>query len=206
MSRVWASALALALVVFGSGCTQASDSSNQGDAAISEGPWTTLSLNGLASVQVPARWYTTAYRGTAATVYFPSRFVSSIRFTGPCASGRAQTVCTTQNWFPADWRTPTDGVIALWSHAEFPGTAGPALSTLPGKPTTIDRRPAKVWTGPATSRCATGADTEVDASVRQDAQGYPGERFDLTACLGPAATPQDRTDVLRMLRSLRIKQ
>ena len=35
--------------------------------------------------------------------------------------------------------------------------------------------------------------------------GYPGERFDMTACLGPHVTHADRAAVYTMLHSLKIR-
>jgi hypothetical protein len=165
----------------------------------------TLSLSGWASIRAPASWDTTTYRGEPATVSFPLRFLSSGQLTGPCTTGSPKAACTTQNWFPDDWRTPADGVVVLWSHAEFPA-AGSGLTHQPGRPTTIDHRAASVWSGPATSRCPSGAGTELDASVREVAHSSPGDRFDMTACFGQGVTPQDRSAVGRMLHSLRIQK
>jgi hypothetical protein len=173
-------------------------------AAIDPQAWVTLPLAGWASVEAPARWSTTTYRGYPAPVYFPLRFVSSDPLTGPCASGRSKSACATQNWFPDGWRTPADGVLVLWSHAEFPGSAGPALSHQPGRRTTIDDRPAKVRAGAATPSCPDGAATELDVSVREVAHSYPGDRFDLRACFGPAAPAADHAAVRRMARSLHV--
>jgi hypothetical protein len=164
-----------------------------------------ITLSSSATVRAPARWHTSTYRGEPATVYFPIRFLSTDPLTGPCTTGSQKAACTTQNWFPDGWRTPADGVILLWSHAEFPQVSGPALNHQPGRLTTIDHRAAKVWTGPATGHCPDGARTETDASVRQAAHSHPGERFDLVACFGPTATSQDRSDVARMLHSLRVR-
>jgi hypothetical protein len=220
MSRRGFSAVLLVLLV--AGCQSASPASPPASApaanigppshaaaagtAPSDARWITLSL-GEASVRAPAGWYTTPYRGELAPVYLPVRFLSTSRFTGPCATrNQNQSRCTTQNWFPSDWRTPADGVILLWSHAEFPTTAGPTLSHLPGTRTTIDHRPAKVWNGPATSSCPGGAATEMDAEVREAAHSYPGERFDLRACLGPEATPQTRATLTHSLKTLHIDE
>jgi hypothetical protein len=213
MSRAGISVLVLALLAACEGASHvparperlASPAGPHTTIATGTGRLVTLSLSGWASVRVPARWPTTAYRGEPATVYFPLRFLSSSGFSGPCATGPMNPVCTTQNWFPSDWRTPAAGVIVLWSHVELPST-GPALQHQPGWRTTIDQRSAKVWSGLATSRCAAGADTESDAAVREDAHSDPGDSFEMTACFGRAATGQDRSAVRRMLRSLDIRR
>jgi hypothetical protein len=199
--RLWISAVVLSLFVCG--CASSSGAAATRTVA-GGGRWTTLSLSGWASVEAPARWHTTTYRGEPAAVYFPLRFLSSQQLTGPCATGSASAACTTQNWFPDDWRTPADGVIVLWSHAEFPEASGSGLSHAPGRRTTIDNRSAKVWSGAATSRCPAGAGTETDASVREVAHSSPGDRFDMTACFGKGVTRQDRSAVGRMLHSLSI--
>jgi hypothetical protein len=123
--------------------------------------------------------------------------------TGPCATGAAPAECTTRNWFPNDWQPPPHGVILLWTHAERP--FGSALTTAPGKSTTIDHRPARVWSGPATSNCPSGTSSELDASVRAEPHSYPGESFNMTACFGSATTSQDREDVDHLLHSLQIR-
>jgi hypothetical protein len=166
--------------------------------------WTTRSLAGLATVQVPARWFATRYRGAPATVYFPLVFFSTQKLTGPCFASRAPSRCTSQSWFPASSTTPTHGVLVLWSHAEFP-TASSGIPNLPGRRVVIDHRAAKVSSGAATTSCPTGATTEIDAYVRARVHGYPGERFDMTACLGAQVSPADRDAVQRMLRSLHIR-
>jgi hypothetical protein len=165
--------------------------------------WTTHSLAGLATVEVPARWSAARYRGAPATVYFPLVFFSTRKLGGPCTARRPPASCTSQNWFPPHWTTPNDGVLVLWSHAEFP-TSGSGIPDLPGRRVVIDHRPARIQSGAATS-CPPGAATEIKAYVRAHAHSYPGERFDMTACLGPHVSRADRAAVQRMLRSLHIR-
>jgi hypothetical protein len=165
--------------------------------------WTTRSLAGLATVEVPARWFAARYRGAPATVYFPLVFFSTQKLSGPCTVRRPPAGCTSQDWFPPDWTTPDDGVLVLWSHAEFP-TSGSGIPNLPGRRVVIDHRRALLQTGAATS-CPAGAATEIDAYVRARVRGYSGERFDLTACLGAHVSPADRAAVQRMVRSLRVR-
>jgi hypothetical protein len=95
-------------------------------------------------------------------------------------------------------------VLLLWSHAEFP--TGPGLSVLPGRPVVIDGRPAKVYAGPAMSECPAGASTEISAAILEAVHGHPGQRFQLTACLGPQASAGDRRDISTMLATLHIKR
>ncbi len=85
------------------------------------------------------------------------------------------------------------------------GRTGIAFSTLPGHRVTIDHRPAKLYSGPATDTCPAGTATEIDAFVPAAGQLYPGERIDMHACLGASAAPADRAGVLGMLASLRIR-
>jgi hypothetical protein len=163
-----------------------------------------ISLAGWASVQVPAGWHTTAYRGIPAPVFFPLRFVSSAQFAGPCASGPMKAECTTKNWFPETWQPRPGEVIVLWSHSEVPGDS--VLRHRPGARITIDRRPAKLWTGAATSKCPVTSGSEIDASIVEEPRSYPGDGFDMTACFGPGANDQNREAVMRMLHSLDVRR
>jgi hypothetical protein len=66
----------------------------------------------------------------------------------------------------------------------------------------IAERPAKLWTGPATDRCPNGAHSEIDAHIRMYTHSHPGERLDMTACLGPHVAAVDHQAVYTMLATL----
>jgi hypothetical protein len=165
------------------------------------GPWRTYALSEGVTFRAPARWHTTTYRGYPATIYFPSRYLSTDRFTGPCAHGNPKSSCTGHHWFPDGWTTPVGGVMILWSEAESPW--GPGLDTVPGRRTTIGGDRAMV--SGALSRCPRGAATEIDAYIAVGTRSDPTERLDMTGCIGPAAAASDRRAVRRVLRSLRIR-
>jgi hypothetical protein len=152
------------------------------------------------TVEAPAEWFETPFHGELGSVVFPLVFLGTKAFSGPCASGPSQAACSANGWFPSDWTTPSNGVVVLWLETEFPDGD---LSQLPGQPTVIDGRPAKVWSGKATSACPAGAATETDAYIPPDAKA-PGVRVDMTACVGASASASDRADVQTMLESLRI--
>ena len=162
-----------------------------------QGDSTLDSLAGLATVRVPGQWHLTAFRGESAPVYFPLDFVSTDQLPRVCP-GKITESCAGKNGFPSGWKAPANGVLVLWSHAEFP--TGPALAHVSGDVATIDGRPAKVRSGTATSACPPGAATEIDAYV---STAETGERFDMTACFGPHATADTHKSVRTMLYSLR---
>jgi hypothetical protein len=112
--------------------------------------------------------------------------------------------CITSTWFAPRWTTPTDGVLLDWLEVSIPGQASDRrfLSYLPGPTITLARRPAKIVRGPARS-CPPGASSEIDAYVQQSPTGYPGDRLEMTACLGRHAPTSTRHAVIHMLHSLR---
>jgi hypothetical protein len=159
-----------------------------------------VSLAGWATVRIPRQWRVTPFKGAPAPVYFPLDFVSTEQLPAACP-GHISSSCAGQNWFAPGWTTPDGGVLILWAHAEFP--SGPALAHVSGRRTTIDQRPAKVRSGPATGMCPPGTVAEIDAYI--SASGLTGERFDMRACFGRHSTSNDHTAVLAMFNSIHRK-
>lgn len=163
-----------------------------------------LALGGGARVLVPHAWQQVRYHGEPAPEVLPIVFLTDGRLDGRCVTGPASSACTGRAWFAPRWRTPADGVLLRWLAVSFPGSATDRrfLSSVRAPTVLLAHRPAKIVRGPAGS-CPPGAAFEIDAYVQQSRTGYPGNRLDMTACLGAYAPPSTRQAVMRMLRSLR---
>jgi hypothetical protein len=155
------------------------------------------------TVQAPAAWFETAYRGVTPSTVYPLIYLSTQPFSGVCASGSVHEECTDPS-FPPAWTTPSDGVLVLWRQDEYPANHGP-LTQLSGPDLTIDGRRAKIqsWTKSAPD-CPAGAKSEMAGFVAKDSSAESGLGFDTIACFGAGATPQDRVRVRTMIESLHI--
>jgi hypothetical protein len=203
MRRRWllGTSVALAMIAASAcsgsaGPTLGSGSSSTASHGEADGP-VLVSLAGWATLRVPRRWHVTAFRGEPAAAYIPLDFVSTEQLSRVCP-GKITQSCAAENWFAPGWTAPEGGFLVLWAHAELP--SGPALAHVSGHRATIDGRPAKVWSGSATSACPPDTATEVAASI--STSDLSGERLDMTACFGPHASSDDHASVLAMLNSL----
>ena len=135
---------------------------------------------------------------------FPIVFVTDHRLRGPCTVGPARSACDGPSWFAPNWKTPTDGVLLDWRFISMPGaaTARHFLPYIHARTIMLADHPAKIVRGPATA-CPAGAASEIDAYVQRSRTDYPGNRLDMTACLGAHAPAATGRAVMRMLRSLR---
>ena len=104
------------------------------------------------AVQVPAAWFTTAYRGVVPTTVYPLLYLSTQPFSGVCASGSVPRMSPTPKLPPA-WTTPSDGVLVLWRQDEYPAQYGP-LVYLAGPDLTIDGRRARIQSWNKSARIA----------------------------------------------------
>lgn len=208
---IWARVVAfsIALLVTSSVSSAASTAAAVGSPKYGAQPaapmYATRSLAGWATVQTPRAWKMARYRGLPATVDFPILFFSTRQLGPGCTSGPSRPACTGHNWFAPRWRTPSNGMISLWGHLEYPGTPH-LLAHFHGHRTVIDRRPAKVWRGAATRSCPPGAERELDARIREYRRSRPGWVFYLTTCLGSEAPKLTKDQVSHMLHSLRVQQ
>ena len=164
----------------------------------------THSLRGLATVQVPARWYSTPYRGIApATVYFPLTFFSTRRFSGPCFDRPPPSACASPSWFPNGCHHACRRCARAVEPRRVPGNVGSgseARAWAARRDRPSPRESAFRRRGLVPIRCR-----DRGRCLRSGVWAYPGERFDMTACLGPHVTRADRAAVYTMLRSLQIR-
>jgi hypothetical protein len=162
-----------------------------------------LRLGNGARVVVPRAWQQIRYHGTPAPVAFPIVFLTDGRLVGRCVTGPTSEMCTGQDWFAPQWTTPTDGVLLDWVHVSipWPATDHHFLPYVHAPRIMLAHRPAKIVREPD-SVCPDGAAYGIHAYVQQSRAGYPGERLDMTACLGAQAPPVTRRAVMRMLHSL----
>jgi hypothetical protein len=89
--------------------------------------WSTFRLLPGVSADVPSSWQSADYLATPATVYFPLRFFSTSEFGARCPGHPDEQSCMDQTWFAPGWTTPSDGVLLLWSAAQFPSDGGTPL-------------------------------------------------------------------------------
>ncbi|MBE7195761.1 MAG: hypothetical protein INR66_25195 [Gordonia polyisoprenivorans] len=166
-----------------------------------------LHLSGRARVRVPDGWQHIGYFGQIATVVFPVVFLTDGRLTGRCVTGPYAKRCTSSTWFAPHWKVPANGVLLDWldvsipgpQHQEprFPGTRGHAI--------VLARRPAKLYSGTATTSCPSSAASEIDLVIQRSRRGYPNSRLDMRACFGPRASLHTRQSVRYMIHSLQFR-
>jgi hypothetical protein len=200
--HVWRVPLVLtAAAVLLTGCTSAAG--NHGTAGAAVHATKTVSLGDRDSIRVPSTWTVTQFHGLPATVVFPILFLSSRPLPPECpVGGRGRKACETQNWFAPGWRTPRDGVLVMWLESEIPSTTD--FHIFGGRRIHVDHHAAKIRTT-VPSACAPGAAREADATVRAWGATHSYELLDMTACFGPDAPRVDRSAVMAMLRSLRVR-
>lgn len=182
---------------------QASDASSSGAARSAADVAVSVALVGGVRVRVPRGWQQIRYHGYPAPVMFPIVFLTDHTLRGPCVTGPARQACTGPMWFAPHWRTPKDGVLLDWRWVSIPSPATDRrfLPSIHTRTIKLADRPAKIVRGPAAS-CPVGAAVEIDAYVQRSPSGYPGNRLDMTACLGSHVPDTVRGAVLRMLHSL----
>lgn len=181
------------------GC--ASAAGDHGTAGAAVHATKTVSLGDPDTIRAPANWSVSRFHGTPATVVFPLVFLSSRALAPACVPGRKGiSSCETGDWFSPRWRTPGDGVLVMWLETTLPNDAW--FRDFHGRHTRVDDHPAKTAWSDATD-CAPGAKTEFNATVRPWHQDT--SLLDLRACFGPHAPRADRSAVVTMLHSLRVR-